>query len=80
MSQSELRTQKTNATQAMDSEPQFEIYNITKEEWIEERIYRKSEEWFGAATYGAWDAIQHVLDSAKRRLCPTGCRNNWRVV
>lgn len=66
MSQSELRTQKTNATQAMDSEPQFEIYNITKEEWIEERIYRKSEEWFGAATYGAWDAIQHVLDSAKR--------------
>ena len=66
MAQSELRTQKTNVTQAMESEPQYEIYNITKEEWIEERLHRDAEEWFGAATYGAWDAIQHVLDSAKQ--------------
>ncbi|WP_335989593.1 hypothetical protein [Pseudoalteromonas sp. CH_XMU1449-3] len=65
MSQAELRTQKVNATQAMDSEPQYEIYNITKEEWIEERLYRKEDEWFKAAAYGAWDAIQNTLDRAK---------------
>lgn len=66
MSQAELRTQKVNVTQAMDSEPQFEKHNITKEEWVEDRVHRKPDEWYEASRFSAWDAIAHVMEEGKK--------------
>ena len=61
MKQQDLRKQKVNVTQAMDSERKVVYEDVTKGEWIADRLHRSMAEWLEGAQYGAWSVIRSLV-------------------
>lgn len=64
MQQHDLRKQKVNLTQAMDSERKVVYEDVSKEEWIDDRLHRTPDEWTQGAQYGAWAIMKQLRGKA----------------
>lgn len=68
MKQSELRTPKVNVAQAMDSEPKAVFEDVSRTEWVEDRVHRSPAEWVENAQYGAWGGIKALVSKATQHV------------
>lgn len=60
MQQAELRTTKSNLTQALDAEPKYLYEPITREQWLDELVERSIDDIKEDAKIGAWAMAKAV--------------------